>query len=330
MSCSICREDMIKYAKCTTCESNLCQECIISYLESKVGISDINRIFKNGDIKCLKPKCDGVFSKCSIYKIIDDDNFKLFDDQLSRCKTTITEYEAIEEHKRVELLKKEEEEKRSKLDKLVKYVLDDIFTLKCPGCKTSFAEFTGCYALTCGTCGIHFCGWCLKYKTNNSSENHSHILTCDTNISINKKSYHAPIDDFKVSNTTRIKNSINNLANNPLFPQMVEQIKTNLEEYDLVFDNVGLLIVNCIDIDIREMKTNIESLKIKIREDTENKIKDLDFLLKIEPEKALILFNETPNDESFKEVHEKRLNYETKERKKLEKIEKDKANTKAI
>lgn len=48
-----------------------------------------------------------------------------------------------------------------KLDakRLAKQAQDDILNLKCPHCRTPYAEFTGCMAIQCGSCKGHFCGY---------------------------------------------------------------------------------------------------------------------------------------------------------------------------
>jgi hypothetical protein len=43
----------------------------------------------------------------------------------------------------------------------VRWIVDDIVTLKCPRCKAAFVDFTGCCSLYC-PCGCSFCAhWCV-------------------------------------------------------------------------------------------------------------------------------------------------------------------------
>ncbi len=59
-------------------------------------------------------------------------------------------------------------------DDLYKKIQQDVFLICCPGCKTPFIDFSGCFSVTCH-CGCvfvyrlqvmshecRFCGWCLK------------------------------------------------------------------------------------------------------------------------------------------------------------------------
>lgn len=56
-------------------------------------------------------------------------------------------------------------------------IIDDILTLKCPGCKNAFVDFDGCLALHCN-CGAHFCGKCMQ-KFDSSRDAHNHVLVCN-------------------------------------------------------------------------------------------------------------------------------------------------------
>ena len=330
MSCSICYTEPNKTIICCSCYIETCQDCFISNIKSKIGISDMKQAFSGDNVKCLGVNCHESFQLPTLFKIMDDDKFIDFYEQYSRCKKYIIEYDTIEEHKRMERLKKEEEEKRSALQKLIKHVLDNIFTLKCPNCSITFTEFTGCYALECATCSIHFCAWCLKYNTKKSADNHSHVLSCSKNISKDRSSYFAPIEEFKVSNTLRIKNMLNDFKKDPLFLDMIKDkdVSTCMTEYDLMLDKTTSTVADKMDIAIRDMKLGIEHLKLKFKEDMETKldsqIKDFDFLLS-QPD-ALSLYDTIEKDDNLFVLHGKRIKHE-REKRELERIRKQKIKT---
>lgn len=48
-------------------------------------------------------------------------------------------------------------------------------TMRCPRCRTAFADFTGCCALSCASCPAKFCAWCLKDCGNDA---HPHVRAC--------------------------------------------------------------------------------------------------------------------------------------------------------
>ena len=55
-------------------------------------------------------------------------------------------------------------------------IVEEIMTLRCPRCKTAFADFEGCFALRCNPrCGAGICAWCLK---DCGSDAHAHVLVC--------------------------------------------------------------------------------------------------------------------------------------------------------
>ena len=41
------------------------------------------------------------------------------------------------------------------------HVTEEILTLRCTECGQAFVDFVGCFAVKCGGCPSHFCGWCL-------------------------------------------------------------------------------------------------------------------------------------------------------------------------
>ncbi|KAG5191561.1 kinase-like domain-containing protein, partial [Tribonema minus] len=81
------------------------------------------------------------------------------------------------------------------------HVVDTILTLHCPTCNAAFLDFTGCFALTCGTCGGAFCGWCLMPCGNNA---HPHVRVCPSKVDGGTSDYHHTFDAFKqVQNVRR-------------------------------------------------------------------------------------------------------------------------------
>ena len=48
------------------------------------------------------------------------------------------------------------------VDAHVTYIIEEILTLCCPTCHAAFFDFDNCFAIKCGNCSTHFCGWCLR------------------------------------------------------------------------------------------------------------------------------------------------------------------------
>ena len=86
--------------------------------------------------------------------------------------TSCLKKKTIEQYKRDERTRHEAEtHRRAKLSELerktetaCKHIQEVILTLKCPrpDCRQAFADFDGCFALTCSRCRCAFCAWCLK------------------------------------------------------------------------------------------------------------------------------------------------------------------------
>eukprot|EP01041_Mallomonas_annulata_P002547 gene2547-4973_t len=55
-------------------------------------------------------------------------------------------------------------------------IIEEILILRCPRCKVAFADFDGCFALTCSVpCRAGFCAWCL---TDCGTDAHGHVAQC--------------------------------------------------------------------------------------------------------------------------------------------------------
>ena len=69
-------------------------------------------------------------------------------------------------------------ERELAVDDARKHIINEILTLKCPRCCTAFLDFANCFAVKCGTCDCHFCGWCIA-DCGEYGECHMHVAVCD-------------------------------------------------------------------------------------------------------------------------------------------------------
>merc|ERR1740117_2191757 len=69
------------------------------------------------------------------------------------------------------------DERQDKIAQAQRHVAE-LLTLKCPRCGQAFAEFDGCFALTCGRCGCGFCAWCFADSGGGNLEAHVHVRQC--------------------------------------------------------------------------------------------------------------------------------------------------------
>jgi len=73
-------------------------------------------------------------------------------------------------------------ENKSRVDKHLFFIAENILTLQCPRCKQAIGDFEGCFAVRHGKdlngCGCAFCAWCLKDCGNDA---HPHVRVCELN-----------------------------------------------------------------------------------------------------------------------------------------------------
>ena len=65
-----------------------------------------------------------------------------------------------------------------RVQELRRVIVERDLQLRCPRCSTCFADYDGCNALTCGTCGTGFCALCL---TDCGSDAHKHYASVHGN-----------------------------------------------------------------------------------------------------------------------------------------------------
>ncbi|XP_059353084.1 uncharacterized protein LOC130692190 [Daphnia carinata] len=90
-----------------------------------------------------------------------------------------------------------------------KHILDEICTLRCPGCHTAFFDYEGCSAIQCWNpqCKTHFCFFCFEdCGPGNDQKNHAHVIKCPKNIVPGQ--LHTPSDKIDVVNCKRRKEGI--------------------------------------------------------------------------------------------------------------------------
>ena len=117
---------------------------------------------------------------------------------------------------------------------LAKQAQDDIMNLKCPHCKTPYAEFTGCMAIQCGSCKKHFCGYC-HHGTESGSGAHSHVRQCLVNET-NNGSFYATSDQIKVAQRKHRTRELKKFLQ-PLKKELQNATVLELEK-DLIFHGI--------------------------------------------------------------------------------------------
>ena len=169
--CCVCFDDTDQ----VFCSSNrhvLCYTCFNGHV-----VAESHRPEFNGTIKCPLNRmnecdCQG-FSVSFIAKHTDDASFEEFDRKRYDVKEKQSMVKFQEDFEKKLVL----EQKMTQTQKDKRYVLEHIFTLKCPHCSTAYDDFDGCTAVKCSTCLKFFCGKC-NLKCNGSDHAHRHSSQC--------------------------------------------------------------------------------------------------------------------------------------------------------
>uniref|UniRef100_A0A0G4H9E8 RING-type domain-containing protein n=1 Tax=Chromera velia CCMP2878 TaxID=1169474 RepID=A0A0G4H9E8_9ALVE len=179
--CVACFEILLR-ARGVTCHDGarhfLCAECLNRHVEAKtrldVEYSDVRARFKEGGctVSCLAEGCPSEsFSSIEIswhlhvHIHAQWEGVRLEAAQERLCTEIKREFE--QKLKRLLI----EDEAQWKVEEIV----EEVLTLKYPKCRTAFADFDGCTALTCVNCGCEFCGYCLL---DCGRDAHDHVPWC--------------------------------------------------------------------------------------------------------------------------------------------------------
>lgn len=192
----ICEENMIR---CNVRDNSLefhviCRDpCFNKYILSLCDSSDAenNLCLINGEIPCVagKMSCEFTFSDQDIISNCSD---------LTSSAFLKMKYQ-LQEKKIIHRLDKEYEDRLqkqlasfAKMDafqrevKIYELHALELFNLHCPRCYQVFLDFEGCFALQCSRCSCAFCAWCLN---DCGDDAHSHVASCDMNITEGKEVY---------------------------------------------------------------------------------------------------------------------------------------------
>jgi hypothetical protein len=115
---------------------------------------------------------------------------------------------------------------------------DNILTIRCPGCRTPFDGFDGCFHVMC-RCGATFCGWCLTTMP----DAHQHSTQCELNTS-NRGSYHGNMQHWNQANNARrivgLKRLLNTVPSAAMKAAIVAELAQDLRDVGINIDAIGV------------------------------------------------------------------------------------------
>ena len=89
------------------------------------------------------------------------------------------------------------------------HIEEEILQLKCPraSCRAAFYDFEGCFAISCGSCKCHFCGWCLADCGDSSRLAHLHVRSCRSKPP-GADMFFGSLHDFRAAHTRRCRDAV--------------------------------------------------------------------------------------------------------------------------
>ncbi|CAE8651924.1 unnamed protein product, partial [Polarella glacialis] len=145
-----------------------CAGCLANFLVAFKTAEYADQKQGKGRALCPMKDSDTPFGDAALVAFVPQD---VFDDYL-HIRIKVAEKGIQEQFEKENAAKIEElKEKLAKatggseqmeLDKHRLFIMDDIFTLKCPRCKLAFLDYDACSAITCAGCKCGFCSYCLE------------------------------------------------------------------------------------------------------------------------------------------------------------------------
>ena len=145
------------------------------------------------EVKCAE--CIFVFQDHDVCQHVDAETYRKFDEtgkKLREQKAIEEEKQRLEEELQRQLRMGEEERK---INDAKKTITEDILNLKCPRCKTVFADFDGCFALSCSARPFRFCAGCLAIAKD-GPDCHRHVSACEVCREAGVKGYYGRFNQF--------------------------------------------------------------------------------------------------------------------------------------
>lgn len=196
----LCVVDLKLHKACEICGDHFCEgeglccsqghlvcweECFYPFVaasaapDASAGLVDLE-----GNMKCPHPGCGEAYNvQHTIDSKADRRAIQALEDLRSNARVKKGVVAALEQHRKEVQLEmeriqgiKDDDEREANLMK--RTIIDDILNLRCPQCKAVFADFNGCFALTC-TCRAGLCAWCLKSFGNDA---HGHVPRCPERV----------------------------------------------------------------------------------------------------------------------------------------------------
>ena len=213
-----------------------CHECLKSKMQA--CLKDQRTLMVEGSVKCEGGGCHGIISLSCLEQLVMR---KVVSGEMMK------KWNTARQEKREALMKKVHAEEVARLkeemtmDEVTRHfhkITQTILNLSCPRCKAAFNDFTGCFALTCGSddnrdfgCGAKFCGWCMEDCGDNA---HNHVSKCRFKLS--DQNYHGSKEQFEKAQRIRkmglLRAYLASIDNGEMKKRVMGMVEKNLDQED--------------------------------------------------------------------------------------------------
>jgi len=233
-SCLVCFEDLAvsRGVECSNAEGNhfVCGECLQDQMSIHVKSDDNTVVPEEGHVRCLDQACVGIIGVDSLKTCIDKEMLLQWTEVAGKRNF---EQEKVRYEKQIRELK--DAAQYGPVMKHVHKITEQILVDACPRCGLVFMDFTGCFALKCGSkagCTCHFCGWCLKDCGSNA---HDHVRRCRLKHRDNHQNYYGTREQFEQVRQTRqleaLRGYILDIDDVTLRKQVLDKLKPHVRQF---------------------------------------------------------------------------------------------------
>lgn len=256
LTCLICCDD-IATKECihTSCKNGhiMCTSCFSDQVKDQISMQSICSFVEN-KCKIVCSYCKDSFNEKQIATYLNDD---LYDKFISAKLEAQLGNEITNREKMLS-----QQKCNSKVELHRNYICENILTLHCKKCSAAFLDFTGCFAITCGSCNGSMCGWCLE---DFSPDAHAHVASCK--YSLNKGQVFSTLELFnqrhKIRRQNKIKQYLSNILDDNERIQLISTIKKDLEDLGIMVDNVDGNFIEDIENKVEEIESKLEEERKK-------------------------------------------------------------------
>ena len=166
-TCCICYDECESKDMGVTCgfvTHFICSGCFAQLVSASANESPEDVGTRAGHVVCPfvpaadpQVRCSRPYSDQLVARTVPPDVFELH--QKAFCKWQ--EKEVVEAERQRIAAERAREEEAGPVQAAYVHVTEEILTLRCTECGQAFVDFVGCFAVKCGGCPSHFCGWCL-------------------------------------------------------------------------------------------------------------------------------------------------------------------------